>query len=134
MSKRADLLFANSLGNRWQATATTVGATVSVSSPVIRDVTSKPHMDGLWYSFQNQMGAGALISTVSLQVRHASPTGTLIAALDHLLPVSTSANVVATGLNIAGKAGGRLNITTSTFIASVQASVNAFGWIEDTNG
>jgi len=134
MTKRADLLVACMLGQRWQKTQTTAGALVSISSPAMSDNTSKTHLESLWYSLRNFVGAGAAAATVGLEIRHASVGGTLIAHVDHLLAASTVQNIQALGLNYSSKPGKQLFVGTDTALASLTASVNASGWIEDTNG
>jgi len=134
MTKRSDLLVACMMGTRWQKTQTTVGALVAITSPTPIDSQSKVHLETIWYSFRNFAGAGGANSTVGLEVRQASVAGTLVAHVDHLLAASTAQNVQALGLNYVGKPGKPLFIGTDTAVGSVTASVNASGWIEDTNG
>ncbi len=135
MSKRSDLLVACMLGNRWRATTgSTAGAVVALSTPLAPDSQSRPHLETLWYSFRNFLGAGGINSTVQLQVRNASVAGTVFASVDHLLGASASANVAIANMQLAGKRGSRFFIATDTGVGSVTASVNAFGWFEDTNG
>lgn len=134
MSKRSDLVVACMLGNRWKNSTVVAGATVSCASPAPTDGQSRPHLETLWYSIKNFVGAGGAAATVAVQVRSSSENGTLFASVEHLVPASTTANVSISNMQIAGKRGARLMVTTSTFIASLTASVNAMGWIEDTNG
>lgn len=134
MSKRSDLLVACMLGNRWRAASgSTVAAVVSVVSPAV-DSQSRPHLETLWYSFRNFGGAGGATTTVQLQVRNASVTGTVLASVDHLVLASTAANVSFANMQLPGKRGSKIVVTTDTVLGSVSASINAVGWIEDTNG
>ena len=135
MSKRSELLLACMLGNRWTATQNTVGATMSAASPSIATTPlSRPHLETLWYSIRNFVGAGAANATVQIQVRHASEAGTVIASVDHLVSPSSTAQVAFADMKIAGKRGGRIFVTASTFVASLTTAVSMAGWVEDTNG
>lgn len=135
MSRRSDLVVASMLGNRWRSTSgSTVGAIVSVVSPANTDTQSRHHLETLWYSIRNFVGAGAINATVQVQVRNSSAAGTVLASVDHIVPFSTTANVAFANMQLAGKRGGRIYVTMDTAVASVTASINAFGWIEDTNG
>lgn len=134
MSKRSDLLVACLLGNRWRASTTAAGATATAVSPTPSDSQSKPHLETLFYSIRNFSGAGGVAHTTTIQVRAGSETGTVMAAIDHLVPASTVVNVAATEMGIPGKRGQKIVVMNSTVVASVQVAVNAAGWIEDTNG
>lgn len=135
MSKRSDLLVACMLGNRWRAnTGSTVNATVTLATPAAPDAVSRPHLEGLWYSIRNFVGAGGANFTCQVQVRNASAAGTLLGSVDHLVPFSSTANVAISNMGIPGKRGSKFFITTDTVVASVAYSINAAGWIEDTNG
>ena len=135
MSKRADLLIACMLGNRWNATNSPVaGATATVQSPVAPDAQSRPHLETLIYQLVNLFGAGSLEATVSVNVSIASIAGTVVASFKHLMAPSSSANVGIANLQLAGKRGRPLFVSVPTVGGSVQASLTAAGWIEDTNG
>lgn len=135
MSKRSDLLVACMLGNRWRlTTGSTVAAIVSAVSPTAPDAQSRPHLETLWYSIRNFVGAGAANTTVQMQIRNASVAGTVLASVDHLVGFSTTTNVAIANMQLAGKRGSKFYITTDTAVASVAATINACGWFEDTNG
>lgn len=135
MSKRSDLLVACMLGNRWNAThAPAAGATVVLSSPSLGNPLARTHLESIWYSIRNQMGAGALNTTVTLSIRQASAAGTVIASIDHLVQPSQSANVAISNMALFAKRGNAIAFTMDTVIGSVKATVNAAGWVEDTNG
>lgn len=135
MSKRADLLLACMMGNRWLSTsAPAAGTTAVASSPVAPGANSRPHLETIWASIHNRVGAGAINFTVGIEVRHASIAGTLIASLSQLVPFSSTAQVSLSSMGIAGKRGSRLSVSMNTVIASVTQTVNAAGWMEDTNG
>ena len=135
MSKRSDLLVACMLGNRWNAThAPSAGTTVVANSPALRDAVSRTHLELLWLSITNQMGAGALITTTTVSVRQASPAGTVIASFDLLTAPSTVSNVSIANMGLMAKRGNQIAVTMSSVIASVNQKVNIAGWIEDTNG
>lgn len=137
MANRADLLNACFFGNRWVAThQPAAGTTVIAQSPLgsVIGPQSRPHLETLWYSIKNMVGAGAIIHTVQVTVRNVSVAGTIICATDHLVAPSTSANVQLVGMGVPGKRGGSFFISMNTVVASVTQSISAAGWIEDTNG
>lgn len=128
------------LGERWLVTAssasvlaaTTVTVNTSSAKPRL-EPQERPHLETLWYAVRNVSGAGALVHTTTLEVRSASIAGTLLATVKDIycLP-SQTANVAATRLGIPGKRGQHLNISFNTVLASVTASINASGWIENS--
>ncbi len=132
MSKRADLLLACLLGNRWQKGVSTVGASCAASSPVA-GANSRVHLETLLCTVKNQSATTA--HTVSLQIRGAG-AGTVLWNVD--LFVNTTSSVASVGQsNLAfanPKLGTGLLVGFNTAIASVSYSVNIAGWIEDTNG
>ena len=129
MSKRADGLIANMLGNRWHSTMTTVGASCSASSPAAPDSQTRPHLETIWYSIKN-INTGN--HTVAIQVRHAG--GTVLANVDHFLGSSVIGNFNVQSAMFSGKRGGTLTVAMNTALASVTYSINAAGWLEDVNG
>lgn len=131
MSKRSDLLVACMLGNRWRATsAPASGTTCVASAPTPSDANSRVHLETLWYSIDN-LNTGNI--TVQVQVRGA--LNTVLASVQHFLQGSVAANVNISNLALANpKKGTSLNVFMNTVLASVVQSVNATGWIEDTNG
>ena len=133
MSKRADLLVACMLGNRWRASsAPSAGTTAQASSPTPQDANSRVHLESLWYSIVNLTGA-AILCTMQAQIRGANAT--VLASINHLQASSLSANVAVTNIAFANpKKGTLLSVQFNTAPASVTASINLAGWIEDTNG
>ena len=132
MSKKADGLIAQMLGNRWHSSMVTTAASCSAASPSVGDSQSRPHLELIWYSIKNQSTGAALQASVSLQVRGAG--GTVFMNVDHVLASSTVANVNIQNAMIAGKRGGTLTVAMNTAQGSVTYSINAAGWIEDDNG
>jgi hypothetical protein len=120
------------LGNRWSNTsAPSAGTTVNalVSAPVAPQ--ARHHLELLWYSIHNRTGSGNVPATVSVQVRHASQQGTVIAQVDHLVSPSSTANVSISNMGIAGKRGKAICATMSTVVASLTQKVNIAGWTEE---
>lgn len=131
MSKRSDLLVACMLGNRWRATsAPASGTTCVATAPTPQDSGSRVHLETIWYSIDN-LNTGNI--TVQVQVR--GSLNTVLASVQHFLQGSVAANVNISNLALANpKKGTSLNVYMNTVLASVTQSVNATGWIEDTNG
>ena len=92
---------------------------------------SRYHLETLIYSIRNMMGAGALNATVTVAVRHGTAAGTIIAAWNHLVAPSTSANVCMTNLGFASKKGIGFRVTMDTVIASLTQTAAIAGWTED---
>ena len=125
------------LSKRWSDTdAPNAGTAVSISSNThLAEGTPSPnsrhHLETLIYSIRNMMGAGALNATVTVSVRHGIVAGTVVAAWNHLIAPSTSANVAMSNLGFASKRGIGLRVTMDTVIASLAQTVSIAGWTED---
>ena len=120
------------LADRWSAnSAPAAGATLAASVSAPQEPEARLHLETLIYSIRNMMGAGALNTTITVSVRHATPAGTVIASFDHLTAPSTSTNVSMTRLGFAGKRGKGIHVTMDTVVASVKQSVSMAGWKEE---
>jgi len=123
------------LTKRWNDTdSPSAGTAVSVSSgvgdaPV--GTQQRHNLETLSYWIWNRTGAGGVAATVSVQVRHATPAGTVIASFQHLVGASTVASATFTNLMLQGKRGKAIRVTMDTVVASLTQSVSAAGWIED---
>jgi hypothetical protein len=123
------------LCSRWNDTdAPSSGTAVSVSSQ-IGDAQIAPlqrhNLETLIYSIKNQVGAGGVVATVTVSVRHATPAGTVMASFDHLIPASTVVNVSMSNLMLQGKRGKAIRVTMDTVVASLTQKVSIAGWVDD---
>lgn len=120
------------LSNRWNAThAPAAAATLVCNVAAPSAAASRRNLETLVYSIHNRTGAGAIPATVTVSVRHATPAGTVIASMDHLIGASSVVNVAMTNLMIQGKRGKGLYVTMDTVVASLTQKCNIAGWTED---
>ena len=125
------------LSKRWgDHDAPSAGTAISLSSNThLAEAAPSPnaryHLETLIYSIRNMWGAGALQATVTVSVRHGTAAGTVIAAWNHLVAPSTSANVCMANLGIASKRGIGLRVTMDTVVASLVQTASIAGWTED---
>lgn len=132
MSKKSDLLIACMLGNRWQKGVVTVGASCAAASP-IAGANSRVHLESILCTVKNLSATTA--HTVSLQVR-GSGANTVLWNIDLFVNATSVVQTVGQS-NLAfpnPKLGTGLIVAFNTALGSVTYSVNAAGWIEDTNG
>lgn len=129
--KKADQLLANMLGERWKVThAPAAGTTILAHVTSTPSLSQRRHLDTLWYSIRNYVGAGGALATVTVSVRNASPAGTVIASVDHIVPISSTATVCMTNLGLFAKPGAGLAVTMDTVVASLTQKVTMAGWTE----
>ena len=125
------------LTKRWSDTdAPAGGAAVSVSSNTNlgeQDLhaNARQNLETLIYSISNRVGAGGAAATVTVSVRHATPAGTVMASMDHLIGASSVVNVAMTNLMFQGKRGKAIRVTMDTVVASLGQKVSISGWTED---
>jgi len=128
MSKRSDSLLADFFSNKWSATnAPAAGATIVAATPTPVSNTHRHILETLSYSITN-MNAGSG-HTVTIQVREASVSGTVLWSRTHLVNGSTTVNVDAAP-NLAAQRGKTLHFMNNTVLASVVATLNAAGWTD----
>lgn len=131
MSKRSDLLVACLLGNRWQASNVTAGASCAAASP-IAGVNSRIHLETILLTVRNL--GGAALHTISAEVR-GSLGNTVLWHAEMLVPSTTQAQISQSNLAFAApKKGTGVIVAFNTAASSVSYAINAAGWIEDTNG
>jgi len=123
------------LAKRWNDTdSPTAGTAVSVTSQV-NDVgipTQQRHnLETLSFWIWNRTGAGGVAATVTVNVRHGTIAGTVMASYQQLVAASSVTNVSMTNLMLQGKRGKAIRVTMDTVVASLTQSVTAAGWYED---
>lgn len=119
------------LGNRWQASHAPAAGSTVVANVAAPDPQARHHLEMLWYSIRNFVGAGGAAATVQVAVRAASIAGTILAQVDHLIDASSTVNVIATNMGIAAPRGTSLHVTMSTVVGSLTQSVSIAGWTEE---
>jgi hypothetical protein len=120
------------LGNRWRVThAPAAGSTVVAHITNPPSLNERRHLETLWFSIHNRTGSGAAAATVTVSVRNASPAGTVIASVDHLVPASSTANVAMTNMGLFAKRGAGMAVTMDTVVASLTQKVSMAGWTEE---
>ena len=124
MANRDKALIIVSLGNNWNANNTTAsGTTLAVSSPTPA-IKERIHLTQLGWS-QRNVAAAAYTST--LNVRHASVAGTVIASWDIIATLNASVQDTWV-VNLMGKRGVPLVVDFGTPLASVTQKVSIAGW------
>src|SRR4026207_1813925 len=90
------------LTKRWNDTdSPSAGTAVSVSSSVgdaAVGTQQRHNLETLSYWIWNRTGAGGVIATVTVTVRHATPAGTVMASFQHLVAASTVSSVSMSNL------------------------------------
>jgi len=124
MAFRDKALIIDSLGNNWSANNTTAsGTTLAVSSPTPA-AKERIHMTQLGWSERN---AAAAAYTSTLNVRHASIGGTVVASWDIIAALGVSVQDTWV-VNLMGKKGVPLVVDFGTPLASVTQKVSIAGW------
>ncbi len=123
MAFRDKSLIIDSLGNNWNATCSTAAGTTCTAS-VVPAAKERIHLGQLGWSIRN---AGAAAYTATLNVRHASIAGTVIASWD-IQAAAAGGLQDSWAVNLMGKRGVPLNVDFGTPAASVTQKVSIAGW------
>ena len=119
--------------DRWSANvANTTGATVIAAAPAIHPL-ARQHLEFLYAAAHNK-GATVSPCTVTVQVRAASPQGTVLASMPMYVVTSTVGTVNPSSIGLPGKRGQPIVAVMDTFVGSVTYTVNIAGWTEQSGG
>ena len=130
MSRKTDALVADKMDNRWSYTSTATNATLTQAlAAAPQSAKDEVHLDFIQLLFLNK---NTLSFTIAAQVRDVSVAGTVLAQWPMLLVGSQVAQVSPTGIHVTATKGAGLFLTTDTVQPSVTATVNAAGWIDQS--
>jgi hypothetical protein len=135
MSKGVDGLFDDYLRQRWSRTSAPAGGSTCEANTGFANISARQRtiLEAIVFSVKNLTAAA---STVVMEVREASITGTVLASVEIVTAAgATTADCysqwyVPASRGVPGTAYGNLSISFNTVQASVVAKLNTCGWLE----